>query len=398
MPKYLYKALSMAGDTASGSYFAQDRTAVINMIRSDGYFPVDIKEIGKAKEAMIQKLSIKDVAGFCSQIGTMLKAGVPISATLDILQDQLENKELRKITKDVFDKVQKGISLSDAFRPHSSSFPNTFMNMLEAGEASGTLDICMERAGQTYSRNARMNSKIKSAMVYPVVLLSLVVVIVTGMFMFVIPQFATLYESSSAELPMLTQLLINISEFVKNYWYITLGSIVIIVMGTKLFLSSDKGRTKFDAMKLRFPVISKLLAKIYASRYARTLSSLNTAGVPLIESLNVTARSISNRYIEKKMYGVVDEVVRGEPLSAPLERAQVVPPMIIYMTKLGEESGMMDSLLEQTADYYDHESEIAIQTLTSVLEPGMIIIMAAIIVPIIFAIILPVFNMHNLVG
>jgi len=270
--------------------------------------------------------------------------------------------------------------------------------MLEAGEASGTLDICMERAGQTYSRSAKMNSKIKSAMVYPMVLLSLVVVIVAGMFLFVIPQFATLYESASADLPMLTQILINISEFVTNYWYITFGVILIAVVGTKLFLSTDYGRTKFDAIKLRFPVIKKLIAKIYASRYARTLSSLNTAGVPLIESLNVTARSIANRFIEKKLYSVIDEVVRGEPLSVPLERADVMPPMIVYMTKLGEESGMMDSLLEQTADFYDHESEIAIQTLTSILEPGMIIVMAAIIVPVIFAIILPVFNMHNLIA
>jgi len=230
------------------------------------------------------------------------------------------------------------------------------------------------------------------------VLLALVVVIVAGMFMFVIPQFATLYESASADLPALTQLLINISEFVTNYWYVSIGVVVFVVAGVKLFLSTDFGRTKFDAMKLRFPVISKLLGKIYASRYARTLSSLNAAGVPLIESLSVTARSIANRHIEKKMYGVIDEVVRGEALSVPLERADVMTPMIVYMTKLGEESGMMDSLLEQTADYYDHESEIAIQTLTSILEPGMIIVMAAIIVPILFAILLPVFNMHNVVG
>jgi len=398
MPKYLYKAISMAGETTSGSYFAQDRAAVINLIRVDGLFPVVIKEIGKAKEAITRKLDTKDVAGFCSQLGTMLKAGVPIAKTLDILQGQLENKKLRDITKEVFDHVQKGISLSEAFRPHSHSFPSTFMNMLEAGEASGTLDVCMERAGATYTRSARMNSKIKSAMVYPMVLMALVVAIVAGMFMFVIPQFATLYESASADLPALTRLLISISEFVTEYWYITIGITVVVAAGIKLVLSTDSGHTKFDAMKLRLPVISKLIVKIYASRYARTLSSLNTAGVPLIEALNVTARSITNRHIEKKLYVVIDEVVRGEALSVPLERADVMPPMIVYMTKLGEESGMMDSLLEQTADYYDHESEIAIQTLTSILEPGMIIVMAAIIVPVILAIIMPVFNMYSLMG
>jgi len=398
MPKFLYKAVSIAGETSSGSYFAQDRAEVINILRTDGYFPISIKELGKSMEARSKKLDIKDVAGFCSQIGTMLKAGVPIAKTLEILHGQLENKELRRVTKDVYDQVQKGISLSEAFQPHSGIFPNTFMNMLESGEASGTLEMCMERAGETYTRNARMSSKIKSAMVYPMVLLALVLVIVAGMFMFVIPQFATLYESSAADLPGLTQALINISEFVRDYWYIVIGVVVVIVVGVKMFLSTDYGRTKFDAMKLRFPVISKLIGKIYASRYARTLSALNTAGVPLIESLNVTARSITNRHIEKKIYGIVDEVVRGQALSVPLERADIMPPMIVYMTKLGEESGMMDSLLEQTADYYDHESEIAIQTLTSILEPGMIVIMAAIIVPILFAILLPVFNMHNIVG
>jgi len=216
------------------------------------------------------------------------------------------------------------------------------------------------------------------------------------MLVFVIPSFATLYSENDASLPAFTQALLNLSDFVIGRWYIIVIVLVVVIGGFQTWLRSDAGRTKFDELKLKIPVINKLLGKIYAARYARTLSSLNSSGVPLTQSLTVTARSVINRYIEKALYKVVDAITLGEDLGTPLERAQILPPMIIYMTKLGEESGTMDELLAQTADYYDDESDNAIQALTSIMEPAMIVLMAIIIVPVIFAIIQPVFGMYDM--
>jgi type IV pilus assembly protein PilC len=254
----------------------------------------------------------------------------------------------------------------------------------------------MSRAGQTYTRAAKLNAKVKSAMIYPAILLTLMVGIIVLMLVFVIPNFAELYSDNDAELPGMTMALLNLSDFIIYRWYVIVIILGGVIGGFRMWLRTDKGRTAFDKMKLGLPVVGKLLSKIYAARYARTLSSLNTSGVPLMQSLTVTARSVVNRHIEKALYKIVEAIQLGETLGEPLERAEIMPPMIIYMTKLGEESGTMDELLEQAAEFYDDESDGAIQSLTAIMEPAMIIVMAIIIVPVIFAIIQPVFGMYDM--
>jgi type IV pilus assembly protein PilC len=397
MPRYSYTAVSMTGENISGEYTMPDEAGVKAMLRQGGYYPLTIKLIAKDSDrATNKKIKLKSIAGFCSQISAMLRAGVPIVKTLEILQEQNDDKNLKIILSDVHNKVQKGTSLTEAFRPYAPSFPVTFINILEAGETSGTLDACMARAGQTYIRAAKLNAKVQSAMIYPVILLTLMIGIIILMLVFVIPSFADLYGENNAELPVFTQALLDLSDFIIGRWYLIVIVLIVVIGGFQFWLKTDKGRTKFDELKLRVPVINKLLSKIYASRYARTLSSLNASGVPLTQSLTVTARSVVNRYIEKALYKVVDSITLGENLGGPLERANVMPPMIIYMTKLGEESGTMDELLGQAADYYDDESDTAIQSLTAIMEPAMIIIMAVVIVPVIFAIIQPVFGMYDM--
>ncbi|MCL2014262.1 MAG: type II secretion system F family protein [Oscillospiraceae bacterium] len=398
MPKFKYTAVSSAGENTGGEYTAPDKQSVISMLRQGGYYPIDITYVADDVDRVTKtRIKMKPLAAFCVQMASMLKAGVSVSKTLEILSSQTDNAPLRSIISDVFVKVQRGVSLTAAFSSYRDNFPMLFHSMLEAGEASGTLDMCLERAGSSFTRSAKLNNKLRNAMIYPIVLVCAIIAVVTLMFAFVIPAFTQMYAESGAELPGFTQALINVSEFVVNYWYLIIMFIVVAVVGFRMWLGTEKGRISFDRFKLRVPVLKKLLTKVYAARYSRSLSSLSLAGVALTEGLNITARSISNRYMEKDLYAVAEAVTKGEELSGQLEQMDSLPPMIKYLTRLGEESGTMDSLLNQAADFYDDESESEVQAFMALMEPLLIIAMAAIVVPIVIAIILPVFNMVKMI-
>ena len=394
MPKFRYNAVSLGGEKMRGDYAAPDKDGVTAMLRQSGFYPLDIRRISEEKTVR-QKIHAKTLAAFCHQISAMLRAGVTMTQALHILQSQTENRPMRLILENVYADVQRGGGLYESFGVYRNSFPPFFLNMLEAGEASGALDTCMARAGAAFTRTAKLNGKLRSAMIYPSVLLVLVAGVVALMLGFVIPQFAKLYQDNGARLPALTRALVSVSEGFVRYWYILFLIVFAAVAGVRMWLSSDAGRTAFDGFKLRIPAVSPLLTKVYASRYARGIASLSAAGVPVIRAVEVTARSVSNRFIEKKLYAVADGVRQGEEMSGLLERAAVMPPMIVYMTRLGERAGVTDELLGQAADSYDDESENALQALTALTEPALLVLMAAIVVPVVMAIVLPIFNLYN---
>lgn len=399
MPKFQYKAITMTGEDVEGEYSAPDRDSVIGMLRNGGYFPLTILQVSDDVNRMTsKKVKIKPLAGLCQQMSSMLKSGVPVAKTLDILKDQTEDDTLRTILNDVYLKVQRGTSLYDAFGTYRENFPTMFLNMVEAGEESGMMDMCMYRAGLLFTRSAKLSGKLRAAMVYPTLLLVLMIGVVTMLMIFVIPNFVQMFEDNNATLPLLTRILVSISDTLVARWYIILLFLAVIVTAVALWLSSDKGKLSFDRLKLRLPVISKLLLKVYAARYARTLSSLNAAGVSLPVALGVTARSIGNSHVEAGLHQVAEDVNRGKSLSVLLEHMGSLPPMLVYLTRLGEESGTMDELLDQAADFYDEEADAALQSLTALMEPLMIIIMAATILPILLAILLPVFNMYEIIA
>jgi type IV pilus assembly protein PilC len=396
MPKFKYQAVALTGETVAGEYASPDEAGVIAMLRQGHYYPTRITLSGTEKLATKKKIKVKPLAGFCSQMSAMLKAGVPIAKTLEILKDQTEDKPLRLVLEDVYAAVHRGNSLSEALAPYNDHFPAIFLNMVEAGEATGMLDSCLERAGISFSRTAKLNNKVRNAMIYPSIVLFVMIGLLIIMLTVVVPAFSTLYEDSGADLPGFTQLLLTISDFLQTRWYIVLGVAAGIMIGARAWIRSARGRLAFDRFKLNAPAVKKLLNKVYAARFARTLSSLTSAGVPLTQSLTVTARSIVNKHVENEIYKIVDAVNRGEEMSAPLERMGLLPPMIVFMTKLGEESGTMDELLTQAADYYDEESDSALQALMSMMEPALIILMAVVVVPILIAVLMPMFNMYSL--
>ena len=396
MPKFKYTAVSKSGKKISGDYMAADEAGVLTMLKQGGYYATAVNLITSDTERVSNKrVKPKILSGFCIQMASMLRAGVPITRTLGILAEETENENLRKIVNDVYQNVLQGVALSVAFSVYKDNFPQFFHSMIEAGEASGTLDACLHRAGETFTQSYKLNAKVKNAMIYPAVLGTLAFGVVVIMLVFVIPQFTALYENNDAALPMFTQLLLGASDFVVNYWYFFAGAIVLFVLAFHAWKSTPAGGVAFDKFKLKVPGVKKLMLRVYASRFARSLSSFLMAGVPMTRGLEVTARAISNKYVEQKLYKVSEGITQGGELSAELDAIKVFPPMIVYLTKLGEESGTLDELLLQASDYFDDESETAISALVSLLEPLMIVIMAAIVIPIIVAIILPVFNMYN---
>ncbi len=397
MPKYWYNSKNISGQELSGEYDAADRESVVAMLRQSGYFPLEIKQMpNKDTRVTKRKVSEKSLSVFCSQMATVLKAGVSLPQAFEIMTGQTQDKRFNAILKHVFSKVQGGTGLTEAFMPYAKNFPTLFLSMIEAGEASGTLDVCLERAGESFLRTSRLNSKIRTTLVYPIILITMTVAIVALLMVVVIPLFVTMFEKSGTELPMLTQILVSISHFFTHQWYVLVAAIVIIVIVTRLILSTEQGRTDFDHFKLKAPLVGKTTAKVCAARYARTLSTMSTAGVPIAQALEITARTIGNRYLEKQIYSVVESVKRGEGLSGPVSRMNALPPMIVYMTKLGEESGKLEELLTQAAVFYEDESEASLQTIAALLEPSIIILLAIFVVPIILGIMLPVFKSYTM--
>jgi len=397
MPRYKYSAVSISGEQVSGEYASPDESGVIAMLKQGGFFPTKIA-VKSSSEGLAtkQRIKVKPLAGFCAQMASMLRAGVPIAKTLEILKSQTEDKPLRLILENVYTSIQRGSSLSEALQPYTDNFPAMFLNMVEAGETSGTLDSCLERAGASFNQTAKLNNKVKNAMIYPSVIFVVLVGLLIVVMVFVIPNFVGLYGSRGGDLPGPTKILMSMSDFIIRRWYVLAGGVAGLVLAIRGWLSTDAGRTAFDKFKFSMPIIKKLLIKIYAARFSRTLSSLSATGVSLPNALTVTARSVLNRFMEKELYKVVESINRGEELSGLLERMGLLPDMVVYLTRLGEESGTLDSLLDQAADFFDEETDSTLQALMAMLEPALIILMAVVVVPILIAVLMPMLGMYEM--
>jgi len=400
MPDYSYVAINIKGNEIKGVHTAPDERGVANMLHQQGYYATSIKKGGGIGEISfgIPKVPIKVIARFCTQASAMLRSGVPIVRTLEILASESENKVLKKILDDVNSSIKQGSSLSQALAPHDASFPVLFLSMVEAGEASGTLDACLERAGISFTRTARLNSRVKGAMIYPAIILFVLIAMILVMLIVVVPQFAEIYAEGGAELPAFTQGLLNASDYIVENWFILLAIAIAVIVIIVTFLKTNFGRYRMDRFKTRIPMICKLINKIYAARFTRSLSSLVAAGVNMPTALEISARTVVNTYLQKALEKVVDDVKQGTQLSASFEQMGKLPQLVASVTKIGEESGELEDMLIQLAEYYDDESDSAIQSLLTMMEPALILTMAAVVVPILFGVLQPMFGMMEVVG
>lgn len=401
MPIYQYKAINTIGETIQGKFSAKDRTEILQMLRKNQYHPVQIREVVEgmdlAKLAMFNKVKVKDIAVFARQFYAMLNAGVTIIQCLDILRKQTESKRFREIIEKVYENVQKGSTLSESFKNHRDVFPEILINLVEAGEVSGTLDTIMDRMATHFEKETKVQNKVKAAMIYPIVLAIVAVSVVIFLLVGVMPTFIGMFEGSGVELPAPTRLLMAISRGIQNYWYILIGAAAAIAYTIRRYILSDSGRLKFDQFKLRMPVIKNTVVKIATSRFTRTLSTLLASGIPLLQSMDIVAKVVGNRIVSDGILNAKDELRKGYDLAGPIRRMGVFPPMVDSMIRIGEESGTLDEVLSRTADFYDEEVEVAIQKMTTMLEPLMIIIMAVIIGFIVISMALPMFDMINTV-
>ena len=394
MPTYEYRGTTSTGTVTTGKQDASDVASLVTALRNRGVFPSEINDVTKAKttSAFSKKISIPVMSIFCTQLASVLGAGVPLSTGLDIIREQIEDREMRRILDDVYSKIQQGRTLTDAFSNYRNQFPNMFINMLEAGEMSGNLDMCLGRAGITFTKQKRINDKIRGAMIYPMVLLCLTILVAGGLVVFIVPMFSGMLEAAGGSLPWSTRLLVSMSDWLQAYWHVFLISIALVVTSFRVWLSSPKGRLTFDTFLLKIPKVGPLLFIIAAGRYTRTLSAMSAAGVPLAQALEVTARSMGNKFLQVKIEGVLEEIKMGATLSAPLARSKAVPDMICHMTRLGEESGTLDHLMDQSADYYEDQSDSAITKLTAMLEPAIIVVMGVVVCFVVISILIPMFD------
>lgn len=402
MPQFIYTAIDLKGKKTTGAMEAGNYAQLGIKLKEKNLYIVkaeDKADIKTSKEIGAgQKIKLKPLAVFCRQFATLINAGITAVKALDILYQQTEDKTLRKCIGRIYESVQKGEAMSEAFHHQGEAFPELFINMLLAGESSGTLDGVLIRMADHYEKENKLKNKIKGAMIYPMVLMTLTIVVVILMLTVVLPSFTGIILSGGGELPLPTRMLLGMSDFLQSYWYLVAGIVILFTIGWRSFKRSDKGRLWWDSKKLKMPIVKKSLRMIYSSRFARTLSTLLSSGIQMLQSIDITARVINNKLIHDKLIIVIEDIRKGAPLSVSLKKTEAFPPMIYNMINVGEESGLLDDILTKTAAFFDEESDAAIQRLVGLLEPLMIIFMAIIIGFIVIAIALPMFSMYGAIA
>ncbi|HHX61427.1 MAG TPA: type II secretion system F family protein [Epulopiscium sp.] len=395
---YQYKAISQTGETIEGFFEGENEADVLAMLKGNRYIPISIKKDieAEAKVDLFSKpVKKKDLAIFCRQFYTMLNAGMGITSCLDILGKQSENKTLMKALKIVHENVQKGATLSESMGKHTKIFPLLLINMIQAGEVSGNLDTIMERMALHFEKENKLESQIKSAMIYPIILALVSIAVVIFLLIAVMPTFIGMFESSGQALPMPTQILMKLSGWLTEFWYIFLGGVIIMVGGFVFYKKTPAGQITLDLVKLKIPIVKDTNIKIITSRFTRTLSTLMSSGIPLLESIEIVGKVLGNKVVQKRLEKSIEDIRQGATLSRAVSDVSIFPSMLDSMIKVGEESGALDDILYKTADFYDDEVEVALQRLTTLMEPLMIVVMAVVIGFIVLAMALPMFDMVN---
>jgi len=402
MPKFQYKAKNMAGRIIEGVYEAPSQQAVVEMVRQKSFYLLEIKEIIERKDIkemdLFSKITIKDITIFCKQFAAILRAGVPLIQALHMLTNQTENKLLQNIIHKISEDIQKGSSLSMAMSAHGKKFPPILIHMIHAGEVSGTLENSLEVMSEHFEKAHKLRQKVKSAMIYPILVCVVAVIVVIFLLTFVVPTFIKLFESSGTELPFITRMLIAMSGFLKNNFLIILLFTVLLVGGIKFYLSSEKGRLSFDQAKFRMPLFGELQTKSIAANFSRTMSTLMSTGVGITEALNITSQVLENTYARKIMGKIEMQVKEGKGLYVPVRESKLFPVMMENMIMLGEESGTLENMLSKTADFFEDEVDEATKRLTTMLEPMIIMVLGIVVAFIVIGIALPMFDLSKTVA
>jgi type IV pilus assembly protein PilC len=405
LSKFDYQVRDKTGKMVTGQLEADSQAAVAAKLTSMGYAPLKIEKVDESGLNMsitlpgTGRVKLKDLAIFSRQFATMINSGLSLIRALTILREQTENKKLGETIEDIRQKVEAGASLSSAMAEHEKVFPKLYVAMVRAGEAAGMLDEVLLRVAAMLEADVKLRSKIKSAMTYPVIVFVMAIVLTTVMLIFIVPVFAGMFDDLGGELPMFTQLLVAASDFVTS-WAGVLTYIVApaaVWFTYKRVRSTEKGRFALDVAKLRLPVFGPLFHKIALTRFARNLSTLLAAGVPILQALEITAETVNNGPIALAVKDVQNSVREGESINGPLSEHEVFPPMVVQMIAVGEETGNVDGMLTKISDFYDTEIESTTESLTALMEPLMIGVIGGIVGGMVIALYMPMFKIFELI-
>ena len=397
MAQYNYKAMDKNGKAKKGSIEAINLDKAKEKLKSEGLIVQDIKEQGAGKKGGGKKVKDKDLAVFCKQFSAVLNAGVTIISALEMMSEQLENKTLKRALQEAQSYVQKGGTLADAFKLNPKVFPPIMINMTAAGEMSGNLEICFDRLTTHFETANALHSKVKGAVTYPIVILIVVVAVVAVLLVGVIPQFSQMFDDLGSELPAATQMLVNLSNFLQHKWYILVIIVAAIVFGLKAFGKTEPGSLMYAKIGIKFPLFGNLTIKSAAATFSRTMASLMASGISLIDAVEQVAKMINNRIIREALLDAKTQIAKGVPLSKPLRDCGIFPPMLPQMTKIGEETGNIEDMMDKVADYYEMEVNDATDALTAAMEPLIIVIMGVVVGGIVMAIYSPMLSMYDAV-
>jgi len=402
MPTFSYKARNNAGQVFTGTLEGDSREMVIDRLREMKYFIISVDKKSKGllstEITLFQSIKIRDLAIFFRQFATMVSAGLTLVNCLEILSKQTENKLLSQKIDDIKKSVERGSTLTDAFAAHPETFSKLYINMIKAGEIGGVLDDILNRMATLMEKEYELRQKIKSAMTYPVFIMGAGVIMAVFMLTFILPQFVGVFQQFGGELPFLTRMLVGLTVGFNRYWYIILAVVALLVF---LFISYNRtkaGHKNIDRIKLKLPIFGNLFLKTSINRFTRILGTLIRSGVPIIQSLRVSAESIGNDVIADAVMESADRIKEGQSISAPLEESGVFPPMVTQMIMVGEESGELETMLLNVSQFYDQEVERAVERLTSVIEPVLMSVVALLVGTLVIAMYLPIFSMVELVG
>ena len=398
MPVYTYSARSVAGDIQTGEINLPTREEVVGYLRRQRLIPVAVRP--KAKEVKLSLgsgVKTREVVIFTRQFATMINAGLPLVQSLTILAEQTENKRLSSVISAVLHDIEAGQTLADSLRKHPKIFSDLYVNMVAAGEAGGILDTILNRLASFLEKNDALVRKVKGAMVYPGVMLFVMIGAVTVLLWKVVPVFAEMFAGAGMALPMPTRIVLAISAFLQSYILLLIAGIVAAVFLLGRFYGTPNGKLMIDRFMLRMPVLGSLIRKAAVSRFTRTLGTLVSSGVSILDGLEITARTAGNRVVHDAVMNSRASIAGGATISEPLKQSGVFPPMVVQMINVGEQTGGLDEMLSKIADFYDDEVDAAVAALTSILEPVMIVAMGVVIGGMVVAMYLPMFDLAQTV-
>ena len=402
MPVFLWEGTTRKDEVKKGEMEAADEAAVRALLRRQGFKSIEVrtkpKDLAEYVPFLAGRVKEKDIVVFCRIFSTMINAGLPLIQCLDLLAQQEQNKAFAKIIRSVKEDIEGGTSLTDALKKYPKVFDDLFVNLIAAGEAGGILDVILQRLSSYLEKAMKLKARVKSAMTYPIAVLVISFAVVALLLIKVIPVFKKMFEGMGGQLPGPTQMLITASEFAQAYWWILLALIIGAVFAFNRFYATKKGRWAIDSAILKAPIFGPLLKKVAVAKFSRTMATMMSSGVPILEGLSIVSRTSGNVVVEDALLKTRQSISEGRSIAEPLSETKIFPPMVVQMISVGEATGALDSMLNKVADFYDDEVDAAVEAMTSLLEPVMMVFLGGIVGGMIIAMYLPIFKMASVVG